>query len=445
MSRQKSKVISLFSGALGLDLGLEKAGFHLAVAVENNKYAAETIRINKPNVKVIEEDIQKVSTKEILKAAKLKVGEAAIVSGGPCCQAFSTAGSRESLEDPRGGLFREFLRVVREARPRFFIMENVPGMLSAAIRHRPLKKRGHGYPQLDPDEELGSAFGSILKALKETGYYITFDILNAADYGVPQRRERVVFIGSRDGEMITIPEATHSSDKKDGRKKWVTLSKAIKDLDDKQPEFVQLPPKSKKYLAEVPEGGNWMDIPARKRRWAMGNAYNSWGGRVGFFRRLSWEKPSPSLTTSPISKATMLCHPTKLRPLSIKEYMAIQQFPKRWKFVGGTSQKYMQIGNAVPIGLGAAVGSAIKKAMATKRRTRLRGIVCKNENLIKRLQARPRTMVNPAHMRKVKSQKLTSQWLNHKTRRKHVFLKYLVTNLKLKGKKRETFRIKSAA
>lgn len=143
MAANTSSIISLFSGALGLDLGLEKAGFNCLVAVENNKYAAETIRMNRPKINVIEKAIQEVSTKEILKIANLKVGEVTIVSAGPSCQSFSTAGSRNSVNDPRGVLFREFLRVVKEARPRFFVMENVPGMLSAAIRHRPLKERGH--------------------------------------------------------------------------------------------------------------------------------------------------------------------------------------------------------------------------------------------------------------------------------------------------------------
>ncbi|MEO6613785.1 MAG: DNA cytosine methyltransferase [Chitinophagaceae bacterium] len=445
MPRRKPSIISLFSGALGLDLGLEKAGFDVTVAVESNKHAAETIRINRPNISVIENDIREVSTKEILDAAKLKVGEAMIVSAGPSCQTFSTAGSRKSFTDPRGFLFHEFLRVVREARPRFFVMENVPGMLSAAIRHRPLIQRGHGYPKLHPNEELGSAFGLILKELKRTGYYITFDVLNAADYGVPQTRERVVFIGSRDGEAITIPEATHSSDKNVGKKKWVSLATALKGLNDKNPELVQLPPKSKKYLQEVPEGGNWRDIPATKRWRAMGKAYNSWGGRVGFFRRLSWDRPSPSLTTSPVSKATMLCHPTELRPLTIKEYMAIQQFPKRWKLAGGTSQKYMQVGNAVPIGLGSAVGFAIKKAMGIKKRTTLRGVVCENTTLLEKLQARPRTMLNPARMRKVKSPKLASEWLSHRPRRKHIYLKHLIVNPKTKSKKSAASADKIAA
>lgn len=446
MSNPKHSIISLFSGALGLDLGLEKAGFKIAVAVESNKYAAETIRTNRPSIEVFEEDIQNVSTKEILKKAKLKVGEATIVSAGPSCQTFSTAGSRKSFKDPRGILFKEFLRVVREARPRFFVMENVPGMLSAAIRHRPLKERGHGHPPLAPDEELGSAFAMILKELKKTGYYVIFDILNAADFGVPQSRERVVFIGSRDGEAISIPKPTHSANGEGDTKKWATLSQAFKNLQDESPEFIQLTPKAKKFLKDIPAGGNWRNISPDKRKEAMGKANESWGGRVGFYRRLSLDRPSPSLTTRPTSKATMLCHPTELRPLSVKEYMTLQQFPKNWKLAGGISHKYTQVGNAVPLGLGKAVGLSIMEAINIKRRTRHRGIFCENNDLLKRLKERRRTLLNPIRMRKEKDPVLTSEWLNHRPRKKHIFLQYVNLRSDIETPKKNEARIpKSAA
>ena len=215
MSR-KLKSISLFSGALGLDLGFEEAGFHPAVAVENNPFALDSIRANRPKLPVIDRKIEDVSTAELLDAAALDIGEAALVTAGPCCQAYSTAGQRASIEDPRGTLFREFLRVVREARPRFFVMENVRGILSAAIRHRPLNERGPGFPPLDEQEMLGSAFALILEELRKTGYFVVFGLLNAADFGVPQRRERVIIVGSPDAEPFEMPERTHNATGKDG-------------------------------------------------------------------------------------------------------------------------------------------------------------------------------------------------------------------------------------
>ncbi len=377
------KVISLFSGALGLDLGLEGAGFRLAVAVECNRFAAATIRKNRPRLPLIQQHIEKVKTADILEKAGLKVGEAAVVTGGPSCQPFSTVGLRRSMGDPRGVMFKEFLRVVREARPRFFVMENVRGVLSAAARHRPLKERGPGFPRLKPEEELGSAFAVMLKELKRLKYHVVFDVLNTADYGTPQTRERVVFMGSRDGEPLALPTATHSKGGGGGRRRWVTLKNGLSQLAQQKPAYTQLSEKKKEVMRQVPPGGNWRDLPEELQKEALGGAYMSWGGRVGFFRRLAWDRPAPALTTRPDSKATMLCHPTKLRPLSVQEYARLQQFPSSWSFEGGRPQQYIQVGNAVPVGLGRAIGRALQKAMAGRRlRARLGTLACTNEGLL---------------------------------------------------------------
>ncbi len=413
MTKRELPVISLFSGALGLDLGLERAGFRIRVAVDCNRFAAETIRRNRPEIPVINRPIEKVSTAEILEAAGLRAGEPAVITGGPSCQAFSTAGQRGSLSDPRGVMFREFLRVVREARPRFFVMENVRGVLSAAVQHRPLGQRGPGYPPLMPEEELGSAFRRILKELKRLNYYVVFDLLNAADFGVPQVRERVIFIGSRNGELVACPAPTHARHSPNGKPGWVTLHQALKGLRDAHPEFVGLLEKQKKYLKMIPEGGNWRDLPARLRAPALGKAYKSWGGRVGFLRRLAWDRPAPALTTRPNSRATMLCHPDELRPLTVREYARLQQFPSDWEFDGGTPQQYIQIGNAVPVGLGQAIGEAVRHAMAGPKHRADRGaIVCSNEGLLTRLAKRPTTVLNPIRMRKVKTPGAAAKWLS---------------------------------
>ena len=417
MSSRELPVISLFSGALGLDLGLEKAGFRLRAAVECNKFAAETIRRNRPDVTLIERRLEEVSTEELLEAAGLRPGEPAVVSAGPSCQAFSTAGQRGSMGDPRGIMFREFIRVVREARPRFFVMENVRGVLSAAVRHRPLKLRGPGHPPLAADERLGSAFVEIVKELQSTSYFCVFDLLNAADFGVPQTRERVLFLGARDGEPVRSPSRTHSRTPDNGEMPWVTLKDALRSLEDLEPEFKCLSPMKAKLLALVPEGGNWRSLPREVQAEALGGAYTSWGGRTGFFRRLSWDSPAPALTTRPDSKATMLAHPQDLRPLSVSEYAAIQQFPPGWEVAGGVSQKYMQLGNAVPVGLGEAVALALREAMHACRRPRLKGrVVCADTQLLKRLAERPTTILNPNRMRAVKGLDAARKWLAGTTR-----------------------------
>jgi len=401
-------VVSLFSGALGLDLGLEQAGFKVAVAVESNPFAAETIRLNRKDIHVIQKDIRKVTAKEILKAAGVGRSEIALVTGGPSCQSFSTAGGRESLGDPRGGLFREFLRLVRALQPRFFVLENVRGILSAAVRHRPLAKRGPGYPPLAPDERLGSALEVVLRSLRRTRYRVVFDLLNTADYGVPQVRHRVVFLGSRDGEDIALPSPTHSA------ANWVTLRAALKDLNEERPEFTNIPPGKANYLRFVPAGGNWKNLPPGLQRKALGRAFVSWGGRSGFCRRLNWDAPAPALTTRPDSKATMLCHPDQLRPLSVGEYAHLQQFPSNWKFDGGTPQKYKMIGNAVPVGLGLVIGRALLATSEAPRAALLkeRTVECA-PGLAARLRARPHTVLNPQRMRPKTHRSLSEarQWM----------------------------------
>jgi len=408
--------ISLFTGAMGLDLGFEKAGFNIKVAVESNKWAAETIRVNRPNIKLIEKPIETITTSFILETAGLKVREPSVVVGGPCCQSFSTAGSRESLGDPRGTLFHRFVDVIKETEPRFFVMENVPGILSAAIKHRPLNKRGPGFPTLSPEEELGSAFKLILKEFESTNYYVIFALMNAADYGAPQARQRVIIIGSKDGEELKIPTPTHSKDGLHGKNKWVTLREALTSLDDSAPEYTPLPKTQKKFLRQIPPGGNWHDLPQKLQKEALGGAYNSWGGRSGFLRRLSWDKPSPAITTSPTGKATMLCHPDELRPLSIKEYTKLQQFPDDWFFAGNLTQKYIQIGNAVPVGLGYAIAKELAKIAKSKPngKSELRGkVLCADPILANRLAHRPKTMLNPLWMRPKDTKEDTKKWLDN--------------------------------
>jgi DNA (cytosine-5)-methyltransferase 1 len=354
--------ISLFSGALGLDLGLEMAGFDTRVAVEMDPFCVETIRLNRPGLPLIPRDIRDVSTKDLLKAAGLHRSEAALVAGGPPCQSFSTAGRRQSIQDPRGSLFREFVRVVEEAQPRFVLMENVRGILSAAIKHRPLAKRGKGHSPLAWRERPGSALKVILSEFDRIGYDVSWKLLNSADYGVPQARERVVFLGSRDGQDLAFPQPTHSRGGLHGLPPWRTLGDGLAGLREKTPEYARFSPSRLKYLRLVPPGGNWRSLPRAQIRAAMGGAFNSGGGKVGFYRRLSWEKWSPTVTASPNQKGTCFCHPDELRPLSVREYMRIQQFPDDWSLAGSTSQKYKQVGNAVPVGLAFAVACEVARA-----------------------------------------------------------------------------------
>lgn len=431
MAAADRPIISLFSGALGLDLGLEQAGCRIAVAVECNRFPQETIELNRPeghalHIPLIKDKIEDVTTRQLLRRAGLRKKEAFVVTGGPSCQAFSTAGQRGSIGDRRGRgtMFREFLRVVKEAQPRFFVMENVRGVLSAAVRHRPLNERGAGFPPLKYDEALGSALRVILRELAALDYYVVVGVVNAANYGVPQTRERVIFLGSRDGEPLDLPEPTHTKTRTNGFGVWRTLRQALRDIDDEEPECVELCKSKREYLDLIPEGGNWRDLPLELQKKALGRAFDSWGGRVGFFRRLSWDRPAPSLNTRPDSKATMLIHPEELRPLSIAEYAALQQFPSDWEFAGGTPQKYIQIGNAVPVGLGEAIGRALIAATRKRNRVDGRGKVRCAPELIERLANRPRTVLNPGRMRDEPDPEETRKWMGRERSRGSV-KKYL--------------------
>lgn len=249
----------------------------------------------------------------------------------------------------------DFIRMIDYIRPRFFVMENVKGIVSSPLKHVSTKERVKD----DLEQKLGTVLDVILSEFNKLGYKTVYGILDAVNYGVPQFRERFVLIGSRDNENIFLPIPTHFQMHQNPDYRWKTVGEVIKDLENDPGEYTPLSGDRKKYLHVVPEGGNWKDLPEEVIPVAMGGAYESGGGKVGFYRRLSYKQPSPTITTSPAQKATMLCHPRQDRPLSIKEYARIQQFPDDWKFTGTISAQYRQIGNAVPVGLAEAIGRAI--------------------------------------------------------------------------------------
>lgn len=346
-------VISLFSGAMGLDIGMGNAGLNVVVGQDFDNACVETMKANGHNV--LSGDIRDVQPQELLDITGLNVGEPFMICGGPPCQPFSTAGKRLGINDPRGSLFMDFIRMIDYIRPRFFVMENVKGIMSAPLKHVPTAERDDN----DPEQKLGTVLDVILAEFDKLGYKTVYGLLDAVNYGVPQFRERFVLIGSRDHEDIFLPIPTHFQAHQNPAYRWKTVGDAIRDLEGVSSECATLSPERKKYLHMVPEGGNWRDLPEELIPMAMGGAYASGGGKVGFYRRLSYTQPSPTITTSPAQKATMLCHPKFDRPLSVKEYARIQQFPDDWVFVGTTAAKYRQIGNAVPVGLGTAIGLAV--------------------------------------------------------------------------------------
>ncbi|ANV87059.1 DNA cytosine methyltransferase [Picosynechococcus sp. PCC 11901] len=192
----EKKLISLFAGAGGMDIGFHAAGFSTAVAVEQDPSCCNTLRLNMPDTPVIEGDITSITTQAILEAAKVNPLEIDLVIGGPPCQSFSLAGRRMGMDDPRGMLVLEFLRVVREALPKCFVMENVKGMINWS--------KGKALEAI-----MTEASQPIKYAGKEYKYAVSYHVLNAADFGVPQFRERVFIVGNRLGKTFQFPEPTH--------------------------------------------------------------------------------------------------------------------------------------------------------------------------------------------------------------------------------------------
>lgn len=355
----KYPVISLFSGAMGLDLGLEAAGLDIKIAQDVDPWCEKTAIANGKTYLL--GDIKKLIEKDpscsfLLDKAKLNPEEVFAVVGGPPCQSFSTAGKRESINDPRGSLFMEFAHVIKTIRPRFFVMENVKGLVSASITKPEKGKKKEDYTD---DEKPGSALKVILDTFRDIGYKLEYQVIDAVYFGVPQFRERLIIIGSRDNEDIFLPIPTHFSKHQNPDYRWKTLGQSIQDLEDSPGICGSFSSERIEYLKHVPMGGTWRSLPLEMQKSAMGGAFDSGGGKTGFYRRLDYNQPAPTLVTTPTQKATLLCHPTKHRPLSVREYARIQQFPDEWKIAGKAEDIYRQIGNAVPLGLGKAIGQVL--------------------------------------------------------------------------------------
>jgi DNA (cytosine-5)-methyltransferase 1 len=353
--------VSVFSGAMGLDLGLEHAGFSVQLAADNMPAAVETVHANRPGLPVFDRDIRELTVERARQLTSLRPGQLDLLAGGPPCQSFSTAGRRLGLNDPaRGPLVFEFVRLVEELRPRAFLMENVKGLLSASVEWRRLPYNNNGKII---DHWHGSLFRELYARLKRIGYSIGFRELNAADYGVPQTRLRVFLIGYRDSTPVTFPEPTHAKDPGMFLRPWRTIRDVLSDLGDDNSHSARFSERKLRYLRMVPEGGNWRDLPEEIQRESMGQAFYAKGGRSGYWRRLSFDAPSPTILTEPQNASTALCHPVEDRPLTVRECARIQTFPDDWVFCGRGSDQYKLVGNAVPVLLAGLLGGHIRKTL----------------------------------------------------------------------------------
>jgi DNA (cytosine-5)-methyltransferase 1 len=364
------EVWSFFSGAMGLDLGLEAAGVAPTLAVELDPVCCSTIRLNRPGLTLLEADVRQLHEAD-LKRARRSAGDVFLMVGGPPCQSFSSGGKRAALSDPRGNLIYEYLRLVTEVRPRYFVLENVANLVTAAVRHRAIADRpgqqwslkrysAEGDPRatltLDPDELSGTALRQLLGDVDhQLRYRVRFGVLDAAECGAPQHRLRFVLYGSRDGVPPALPLPTHGPGSK---QPFRTVRDAIAKLEDCPGFHSEYTPAMRRFFELVPPGGNWRSLPEKVQREALGGAWKAGGGKTGFFRRLDWDAPSPTITGRANRKASGMCHPEAIRPLSVRECAALQGFPASWTFVGAMNRQYMQVGNAVPLALGKAIGDS---------------------------------------------------------------------------------------
>ncbi len=360
--KNRPNVLSFFSGAMGLDIGFEQAGFEILLACEIDNACRKTIKRNKPHIALIG-DIHNYSANDIRKKAGLSISERIdVIIGGPPCQAFSTAGKRKSFEDKRGNVFLVYLDLLSKLNPNYIIIENVRGLMSASLQHRSPTEIGPDYPPLTFEEIKGSALNLILYKLESYGYKVSFNLYNSANFGAPQKRERIVMICSKKNSVpYLIP--THSENSKHGLPKWRTFREVTKSLENSKHHYIEFPEKRLKYYKLLSEGQNWRYLPTDLQKEALGKSFYSGGGKTGFLRRLAWDEPSPTLVTHPAMPATDLAHPIENRPLSIEEYKKIQEFPDDWIIEGSILEQYKQIGNAVPTSLGKAIGTLLKRVM----------------------------------------------------------------------------------
>lgn len=356
---EKQIVLSFFSGAMGLDLGLEKAGFDVRLACEYDKFAQQTIRHNEPDLPLLT-DITDYSSEDVLEAAGLtRDDEIDLIVGGPPCQAFSTAGKRQAFNDVRGNAFLKYIDLALDLNPKYIVIENVRGLLSCPMKHRPHNERRPTDPDLSVDELRGGALNFVLHKLRQSGYGYSFNLYNSANFGTPQKRERVIIICSRDGKTPPFLVPTHAEHLEFGLPLWKTFKEAVHGINSSN--HLKFPEKRLRYYRMLKDGQNWRSLPVELQKEALGGSYYAGGGKTGFLRRIAWDKPAPTLVTHPAMPATDLAHPEQDRPLSVEEYKRVQEFPDNWEILGPLLQQYKQIGNAVPVSLGYAVGNLIQK------------------------------------------------------------------------------------
>jgi DNA (cytosine-5)-methyltransferase 1 len=361
-SKRRYKIFELFSGAGGLSLGFSMTErFEIIGANEILKEAGTAYSLNHPETQMFIQDIRDITEKQLKSRIGEEIKNIDLVIGGPPCQAYSTVGKR-LMSDPRATLFQEYIRMLKIFKPKVFLFENVKGLLSM---------------------QKGELFETIIEEFEKLGYKTYYKVLNSADYGVPQVRERVIVVGTLLEQEYRFPEKTHTSDN------YLSIADAISDLPSitenggKKEAYEKEPmndyqkqmrknvgnhltehfaPKNndrlRKLMELLPDGGSPKDIPEEYRPSSgFGNTYC----------RLWWNKPSTTITRNLGTPSSSRCiHPIDPRPLSTREGARLQSFPDDYMFFGSKTAKNLQIGEAVPPLLGFALGKSIVEYLDNK-------------------------------------------------------------------------------
>ncbi len=341
------RLVSLFAGAGGLDLGLEYAGWRCEYATDIDPCAVASLDANKGSrtggIRALEDaviergDVRALTGQDILSKIGRGRGDIPLLAGGPPCQSWSSAGRQLGLADPRGRLFEDYLRIAKQIDTRWLLFENVRGLVTA---------RG-------PDGTPGSALRLIREALSRAGWQTKVNLLNAADYGVPQRRVRLIIIGYHSGDAPEFPEPTHS-DIDIVASPWVTLGACLNDIHPPSHEEIIRPTgRLKEELSSV-KPGKGVKSPGKAETTRPGG---HWGYKQGAFVA---DLAQPARTITANAQQDWIKDPERgLRRLSPRECAAVQTFPACWKFAGSARDQYRLIGNAVPPLFAKALGIAL--------------------------------------------------------------------------------------
>ena len=326
IEEEKHTFIEVCAGCGGLSTGFMDAGFQPLLINEIEKTFCETLKKNHKGANVVHGSMLDLD----LKPYK---GRVDVLQGGVPCQAFSQAGERKGLEDPRGALIVHFNKLIHDCEPKVFVVENVKGLTT---------------------HNKGETLKAVLEMFKNEGKYKVYHkVLNAVNYNVPQKRERILIVGVRADlqKEFTYPVPSENR---------VLLRDVLQNVPKSLGAVY--PKKKMDVMALVPPGGCWVNLPDGIKEEYMGEAgMAAGGGKRGIARRLSMDEACLTLTTSPCQKQTERCHPTETRPLSVREYARIQTFPDSYEFMGSMANQYKQIGNAVPVQLAFAMAKRIKE------------------------------------------------------------------------------------